>query len=219
MSRDPSLAEVVNEAGVTATDDLYISAPGKVTAYDATTQKATVQPLVKLRHADENGVPVVQAVPPIPGVPVMFPGGGGFTVTFPINVGDTVLLVFSSTSLDKWLVSSTSGPVDPETYTRHALTDAIAIPGLRSFANARSGMPTNHVRIGSEAGVAQGVALGATLQTHLNTLEAMINDLIGAYNLHVHGAPGGATSAPSTTYPSLAPSTPDVASDTVKVTP
>lgn len=64
-------------------------------------------------------------------VPVLIPGGGGWSLTFPIKEGDECLLVFSDLEIDSWLANGGT-----ENYTlssrRHDLSDAIAIFGLRS---------------------------------------------------------------------------------------
>jgi hypothetical protein len=209
MQRNPTLAEVVNEAIDGALDGIYVSLPGRVVRYDASTQQADVQPIPKVRHTDETGAAVVGPLPVVPSVPVQFPGGGGFSCTFPIEVGDTVLLVFSGASMDKWLAgSSADTPLDPETHARHALADAVAIPGVRSFRRARpaGAMPSDHVRLGTEAGTAQGVALSTPLATYLGQIHTWAGLVQTALN-----------SAGFPVSPPLA-SPPTVASATVKVT-
>jgi hypothetical protein len=57
-------------------------------------------------------------------------------LVMPISVGDPGLLVFADGSLDVWL--SHGGLVDPLNDRHHALSDAVFIPGLRSFNNAIS---------------------------------------------------------------------------------
>lgn len=111
--------------------DLHTAIPGRIEAYDPDTQKADVKPLIKSNFFDDDGVRVTESLPIITDVPVLFPGAGGFRFTFPVNRGDKVLLVFSESSLDKLL--SSGEEVDPEIYSRHELSDAIAIPGFRDF--------------------------------------------------------------------------------------
>jgi hypothetical protein len=185
---------VINEAIDSSLDSLYISLPGRVVRYDSATQQVDVQPIPKVRHVDENGTPVVQQLPVVPSVPVVFPGGGGFAVTFPITVGDTVLLVFSGVSIDKWLQSGSDAPVDPETYARHALADAVAIPGLRNFARPRPAPVANAVAIGAEtgaqihvgssevklggAGSAEALVKGTSFITDLGTMLGLLSTAV-----------------------------------------
>lgn len=115
-------------------EGLRVSIPGSVTSYDPTTQKADVQPLVKRRRVDgASGELVTERMPVVPAVPVVFPGAGPYAITWPIAVGDVVLLVFADRSLDLWLARG--GEVDPEDTRVHSHTDAVAIPGVRPFAD------------------------------------------------------------------------------------
>jgi len=210
VSREPTRAEVTNAAIEHALEGLRKCTPARVTAYDSTRQTVDAQPLIKERHYDENGQAVVEAVPVVCAVPVVFPGGAGFTVTFPIEVGDTVLLVFSDVSLDKWSVSAGAGPVDPESYARHSLSDAVAIPGLRNFRNARASAPTSTLRIGADGGTPHAAALGDVLQSFLTSLRTL-------FNAHVHT---GVTTGPGSSGPPATPmsAVPTVTSATVEVT-
>lgn len=219
MERNPTLAEVMNESIERAFEGLYVWTPARVVAYDATRQLADVQPLVKVRHYDEDGQAVVQSIPVVPSVPVMFPGGGLFAIMFPIEVGDTVAVLFSGVSLDKWKTSSGGAPVDPEIHARHTLADAVVVPGLRSFRQARSSAPTDHVRLGTDGATAQGVALGEALAKYVNGLTGVPSTdptcLVGflhALAVAVNGlAPGS--------VPLGGPTSPDLlVSATVKVT-
>lgn len=200
MSRTPELSEVLNTVLESALSELYISMPGKVVAYDATAQKADVQPLIKVPAEDERGELHREALPVVPSVPVVMPGGGGFVVQFPISVGDTVLLVFSAASLDKWLARG-GGPIDPETDQRHTLSDAVAIPGLRDFRHARA------TAIGMVLGVESGVQiqvnpaeikLGSAAVDPLilsTPFLAAFATLIGAIATAAAGTGGGVTTA------------------------
>lgn len=173
MSRNPTLAEVVNDATEAALAEVPIWMPGRVVRYDATTQQVDVQPIPKDRYFDEDGNAVVQARPVVPSVPVMFPGGGGFTVTFPIEVGDVVILLFSGVSIDKWLGAGSDRELDPETHARHTLADAVAIPGIKSFARPRASAPTDHVRIGTDGASVQGAGLGSSLEKFVNGIDGL----------------------------------------------
>ena len=52
-------------------------------------------------------------------------------ITFPINVGDDCLILFSDREIESWFINGDAQPVN---YTRmHDLTDAFAIFGIRSI--------------------------------------------------------------------------------------
>src|SRR5690606_11649472 len=118
----PSLASLLTGAIDGRLADVHVALPGKVTAYE--NGRATVQPLIKRGYVGEDGERSVESLPAIPDVPVMFTGGAGIEVS--VEPGDTVLLVFASASLDKWLALDKE--VDPGDDRHHTLSDAIAIP-------------------------------------------------------------------------------------------
>ena len=52
-------------------------------------------------------------------------------ISYPINQGDECVLLFSDREIESWFIN---GEVNPEGYPRmHALTDAVAILGIRSL--------------------------------------------------------------------------------------
>lgn len=70
-------------------------------------------------------------VPLLLDCPVMFPGGGGFTLTFPVTVGDECLVVFASRCIDAWFESG--GNANQQAEMRlHDLSDGFAFVGVRS---------------------------------------------------------------------------------------
>lgn len=120
-----------------------VALPGRVEAYDSSSGAVEVQPLIQDGEPDpdNNGERATRRLPKLLGVPVMFPGSGSYRITWPVNVGDTVLLVFSSSSLEYWL--AVGGEVDPADDRRHDISDAVAIPGLFDFAHIPTLTPTN----------------------------------------------------------------------------
>jgi len=72
-------------------------------------------------------------MPVVPDVPVVWPRSGGAQMTMPVRRGDTVLLVFTDRSIDRWLAQG--GNVTPDDRRQHDLSDAVAVPGLVPFAD------------------------------------------------------------------------------------
>lgn len=140
-----TLADAVNQAIENRLASVHTALPGNVTEYDATTQLASVQPLIMRRYPDGTA----ENYPLITNVPVVFPSGGGGMLSFPIRQGDPVLLLFSEKSLDVWL--SKGGVVDPLDRRKFDLSDGIAIPGLFSTNNAGQADP-NSIVLQSESG-------------------------------------------------------------------
>jgi hypothetical protein len=213
-TRNTTLQDLLARFRESLVSDLHTSLPGKVVRYDAATQKADVQPLIKERYTDESGAQQSRELPVIPSVPVQFPGAGGYRITFPVAVGDTGLIMFAEASLDKWLVSG--GTVDPAEERRHDLTDAIFLPGLRDFGHALTSAPTDRatfgkddglqihvdgskIRIGSNSPIdLEKAVCGDTLWNYLTSLAGLVAWLA----THTHPTPAGASSAPTNAPPS-----------------
>lgn len=130
----------------------WTSLPGIIESYDATKQTATVQPAVQGRITASDGTMMLVSLPLVTDVPVQFPSGGGFTLTFPVAKGDECLLVFASRGVDAW--HALGGVQQPTGSRRHALSDAFAIVGVRSVPRALSGVSTSAVQLRNDAGTA-----------------------------------------------------------------
>ncbi len=197
----PSLEDVLGAAMSQALDGVHTAFPGRVESYDAATQKVSVKPLVRRAYRDEVGDRQLESLPVIPGVPVVFPGAGAYSITFPIAAGDTVLVVVASVSLDRWLVGR-GGEVDAALDNRHSLEDAIAIPGLRAF-----GAPVANAGAGGEAMVLAGaeVRLGSATAARIVAALDELADVVAKYNVHTH-ASFSAPPVPLATVPTGSPS-------------
>ncbi len=211
--RAPAFAEVVRRLVAARLVDLHTAIPGRIVKYDAGTQKADVKPLVKQAYLDEEGARQVDGLPVVPGVPVMFPGGGGYRLTFPVRAGDrdgdTCLLVFSQASLDRWL-SGNGAEVDPE-IDGATLSDAVAILGLKPFGAPLSSAPTDEATLGSDDGVqvhleenliTAGDKSGSEFVALADKLLQRVQDIETKFDAHVHtftGTVAGAACSGTTT--------------------
>lgn len=158
---EPELASVIDNAMEALLRRAPRAMPAKVVKWDATKQRANCQVLVKVPYLDEQGDRQVESVAVIPGVPIMFPGSGGFRLTCPISDGTlsiegstvpatTGLLIWADRSLDKWL-SGSGKEVDPEADHQAGLQDAVFIPGLNPFGAPLDHVPTETMTIGSDS--------------------------------------------------------------------
>ncbi len=94
-------------------------------------QRINVQPIINIvKTSDEE---LEHAI--IQNVPVVFPGSSTSQFSFPVNVGDTVLCVFSQRSLDRFKLGAKS-PHRPIDLRKMSRNDAVAIPGLFPFEDA-----------------------------------------------------------------------------------
>lgn len=121
--------------------DLHTCLPGIIKSYDPTTNTAQVQPAVQRVFVESGPV----NLPLIVDVPVVFPGGGSWAVTFPVAAGDECVLVFSERCIDYWHVTGQIKP--PATYRFHDISDAFAFVGVRSQARKLSNIQTDGVEL------------------------------------------------------------------------
>lgn len=149
MTRNPTLEEVISAAISSRLGALHTSMPGRVESYDASTQKATVKPLIQNVEIPLQGEEIVDILPILHDVPVIFPRSGGFFISFAIQPGDLVLLVFAERSIDVW-VHGQGDDVNPVDTRRHDLSDAVCIPGLYPFQKSLKNSSTNGVKLGSD---------------------------------------------------------------------
>lgn len=113
--------------------------PGTITSYDAGSQRATVQPALRMRQPDgrEEELPVLNSVP------VIWPRSGGASMTFPVKAGDGCLILFNQRSTDEYKSNGkTNTPQDPRMFD---MSDAVAIMGFVSFGGG--GGPDNAIEI------------------------------------------------------------------------
>jgi len=107
-------------------ENIHTSLPGKIEKYDEDTETADVLP--SLSKITIKGKEV--ALPVISGVPVIFPSGAAFKLSWEVQKGDGVLLIFSEVALGAWVNSNGDKQVSPEGNHRFSETDAMAIVGL-----------------------------------------------------------------------------------------
>lgn len=163
MTRAPSLISVVRKHTDSRLADLHVALPARIESFDPSTQLARVKPLLRETVETEEGDEAVEALPVISNVPVQFPGGGGYVLTFPVAIGDPCLLVFADRALDRWIESG--GDVDPVDLRRHNLSDAVAILGVRHRSAAKAlAVEIDGAALGEAAGVRVRVTGG---QVHL----------------------------------------------------
>ncbi|NRS20582.1 hypothetical protein HP398_29625 [Brevibacillus sp. HB1.4B] len=129
-------------------NQLRVSVPGIIQEFDPVTQTATVQVALREHVRQENLEYQWVPIPLLLDVPVQFPRGGGYVLTFPVKQGDECLVVFSDMCIDAWF--SNGGVQNQIDKRRHDLSDAIAIPGLWSQPNKVEQYSTKHVELRNE---------------------------------------------------------------------
>lgn len=125
MPVEPTLTDVIRSAIESRLLELHTAMPGKVVGWDPVGQSVNVQPVVKRAIQTYGGETEHEELPIIHNVPVAFPGGGGYSIRFPISVGDHVWLMFSEAATAMW---RTTGQVsEAGDLSRHDISYACAI--------------------------------------------------------------------------------------------
>jgi len=128
---------------------LRVAMPGIIQSFDPNAVTCTVLPAIRGIIPKQNGIDPSD-LPLLVDVPVVFPRGGGCTMTFPVKPGDECLLVFSDRCIDFWWQNGgVQEPVDPR---QHDLSDAFAIIGPQSQAKKISGISTSAAQFRSDDG-------------------------------------------------------------------
>ncbi|UBM93033.1 translation initiation factor IF-2 [Klebsiella pneumoniae] len=142
---DARLAQAIMSA-------MRVSMPGIIQSFDPDAVTAVVQPAIKGLEQEESGAEVSVNLPLLVDVPVIFPRGGGCTLTFPVSAGDECLVIFADRCIDFWWQSG--GIQEPVDGRMHDLSDAFCIVGPQSQAKKISGISTTAVQLRTDDGSA-----------------------------------------------------------------
>lgn len=122
----PTLQEVLQRAIASALDDVWTSGVGRVVAYSPAAQTADVELVVTRPVPKADGTYAQETLPILPDVPVLFPQGGGFSLTWELAANDGLLVVYLKNSVDNWI--RTGVVSEPGDLRTHHLAHAVAIP-------------------------------------------------------------------------------------------
>lgn len=129
---------------------IWTAMPGIIESYDDVENTVTVQPAIQGQVRDKKGKLSWVTLPLLIHVPVCFPRGGGFILTFPIAKDDECLVVFASRCIDAWWQN---GGVAPQIELRkHDLSDGFCIPGPTSLPQVPVNISTTDVQLRSNDG-------------------------------------------------------------------
>ncbi len=131
---------------------LYVSMQCIVQSFNAEAVTVTAQPAIRWSVTNSEGKTESVALPLLVDVPVIFPRGGGVTLTFPVKPGDECLVIFADRSIDYWWQNGgIQEPVDPR---QHNLSDGFAIVGPQSQARKISNISTHSAQLRTDDGAA-----------------------------------------------------------------
>ena len=121
-----ALTQLLRETMEYYLTDVHTAMPGVVTRYNAGARRAEIQPSFKRKmpNGEYVGFPIISDVP------VLFFGTKRFTIHFPLEKGDEVLLLFSERGTDTWKTNGGAG-IEESDPRRFDLQDCFAVPGLQ----------------------------------------------------------------------------------------
>jgi len=175
---------------------VWTALPGVIQSVDTTKQSVSVQPAIRGVFRDKAGKVQTADIPLLVDVPIVYPSGGGYTLTFPILPGDECLVVFSSRCIDNWWLAG--GVQDPADARAHDLSDGFAIVGPRSVPRVLPAVSPDTVQLRSDSGtmfveidsLAQTLTLKSPLQIVLDAPQTVLTG-----NLEVQNAGGSPKTA------------------------
>lgn len=151
-TRSGALAQVLASERQTINEQFRVALPGIIQSFDPDAVTAVVQPAIRYIERDNDGNTSTQDYPLLVDVPVVFPRGGGCTLTFPVKEGDECLVIFADRCIDFWWQSG--GIQEPVDGRMHDLSDAFCIVGPQSQAKKISGISTTAAQLRTDDGSA-----------------------------------------------------------------
>jgi len=130
---------------------IYTALPGIVQSFNAAKRTVVVQPAIQARAQNPDGSYVWVDLPLLLDCPVVFPSGGGMTLTFPISAGDECLVIFASRCIDAWWQSGGYKNIQAD-LRMHDLSDGIALVGIASQPEVIAGISTSKAQLRNDAG-------------------------------------------------------------------
>lgn len=150
QTRSGDLAETFKSERDTTKNQIRVALPGIVQSFDPDAVTAVVQPAIRSVETDNDGNRITKNYPLLVDVPVVFPRGGGCTLTFPVKAGDECLVIFADRCIDFWWQNG--GVQEPVDDRVHDLSDAFCIVGPQSQAQKISGISTGAAQLRSDDG-------------------------------------------------------------------
>lgn len=129
---------------------LRVALPGIIQSFNAEAVTAVVLPAIRSVQHYGDGRATTREYPLLVDVPVLFPRGGGCSLTFPVRAGDECLVIFADRCIDFWWQNGgVQEAVDSRT---HDLSDGFCLVGPQSQAQKISGISTSAVELRSDDG-------------------------------------------------------------------
>ncbi|MEH8967973.1 Gp138 family membrane-puncturing spike protein [Klebsiella variicola subsp. variicola] len=142
-----------------AKQSIRVSMPGVIKSFDPETVTCVVEVSIYIPKPESAEGKSIDRLaqdnvfyPLILDAPVIFPRGGGCTLTFPISAGDECLVIFADRCIDFWWQNG--GVQNGSRGRMHDYSDAFVIPGPQSQAKKISGISTTAAQLRTDDGTA-----------------------------------------------------------------
>ncbi len=100
--------------------DVHTSIPCSVTSFNSENRTLSAKPIPKRKFGNE-----MVEMPELIDIPIIYPSSSSYQLTFPINIGDIVLVLFSERQIE------TLFGLDENETRNHDLSDGMALPGFQ----------------------------------------------------------------------------------------
>lgn len=148
--QDPNLQQEKHWTGRQAR--VWTALPGIIASFDPVAMTCEVQPAIQGKQVLEDGTVQTVNIPMLLDCPVVYPHGGGVSLTFPIRAGDECLVVFASRAIDFWWqLGGVQPPAEPR---MHDLSDGFVLVGAYSQPKVLGNVSTQAVQLRSDDGQA-----------------------------------------------------------------
>lgn len=152
---EPEHTGNLQEAARAAVAKVMVGNPATVLSYDSARQTVSVRivPCFRRRDPANGGQAACYRPPDLHNIPVGFPGGDAWGITWPLTAGDTGRIVVLDRSADEWKAGG-AATTEPQDQRRHDLTDSIFVPDI-----AAPGVPREASAVSADAMVLRGAEL------------------------------------------------------------
>ena len=139
-ANNQSLASLLELQRLNTLNSINCHQVGEIVSFDPSKQTAEVQ--IKMSYV-VNGE--IKQYPVLLDCPCVVLGGGQGRITFPINAGDSCLVLFNDKDMDNWYAGGQT--MLPNTERMHSLSDAIALVGIHNKQNKLTDYLSNGVEL------------------------------------------------------------------------
>jgi|JI10StandDraft_1071094.scaffolds.fasta_scaffold628615_1 hypothetical protein len=192
MENKISFAQLLKQAIDNHLLDVHTALIGRIEKYDASTQLADIQPVLKRAIKTGDGTIKQEQLPLLVDVPILFLRAGEFFISLPVEVGDYVQVIFNEAAIDDFL-SESSSSIDSA--RRFTLQGAVGVPGIYPQAKALKSAHRANLVIGRDDGIQlhidqEKIRLGSEKAEEAlaiaSRVEAELKKIINVFNGHTH---------------------------------